>query len=402
VGCAPHFYAVPEEAVRKLENESSQEICLWNSSRFRPLVIPAAARRVFQLKSSSRSFLFPKKTLTGLVVATLTLGIFATQANAAPSTREVCASNVSVGNNVPNRMSLADSGMRPPANPGENYRLPSGLNDEVPSGLACTSTWTVQQPQVKDGFFEFARLDRRDSYLDSEGFLHVNFVDVTPAALGVGVKVINSATAQGFKTTNNLDELGYSKPNSPSGTQPAVGTGPYSASWIYGPFDQATRAQLDSGALVIALFFVGMTNTGPSADSLASLKVTVWTSPGVRFNANGGSGTMSDQVGTSSQPLALNSFTRAGFNFAGWAENPDGTGTRYADGASFDFSSDKELYAQWTAVPATPASTTPASATPATRLAATGANVEWLLVAGLLVAIAGSGLLAFSRRKRIW
>jgi LPXTG-motif cell wall-anchored protein len=100
--------------------------------------------------------------------------------------------------------------------------------------------------------------------------------------------------------------------------------------------------------------------------------------------------------------LALNSFTRAGFNFAGWAENSDGTGTRYADGASFDFSSDKELYAQWTAVPATPASTTPASATPATRLAATGANVEWLLVAGLLVAIAGSGLLAFSRRKRIW
>jgi LPXTG-motif cell wall-anchored protein len=42
-------------------------------------------------------------------------------------------------------------------------------------------------------------------------------------------------------------------------------------------------------------------------------------------------------------------------------------------------------------------------ATPDTppTLPATGANVEWLLGMGLLVAIAGSGFLAFSRRKRI-
>jgi LPXTG-motif cell wall-anchored protein len=51
----------------------------------------------------------------------------------------------------------------------------------------------------------------------------------------------------------------------------------------------------------------------------------------------------------------------------------------------------------------TPASfTTPATTTPAARLATTGANVEWLMAAGLLVAIAGSAFLAFSRRKRIW
>lgn len=48
------------------------------------------------------------------------------------------------------------------------------------------------------------------------------------------------------------------------------------------------------------------------------------------------------------------------------------------------------------------ATTTPASTTPAAKLAATGASAEWLLVAGLLSAIAGSGLVAFSRRKRIW
>jgi LPXTG-motif cell wall-anchored protein len=47
--------------------------------------------------------------------------------------------------------------------------------------------------------------------------------------------------------------------------------------------------------------------------------------------------------------------------------------------------------------PATPASTTPVAA-----LATTGANVEWLMVTGILTAIAGSGFIAFSRRKRIW
>jgi LPXTG-motif cell wall-anchored protein len=48
--------------------------------------------------------------------------------------------------------------------------------------------------------------------------------------------------------------------------------------------------------------------------------------------------------------------------------------------------------------PSAPAATT----TPAARLATTGANVEWLMVAGLLGVIAGSAFLAFSRRKRIW
>jgi LPXTG-motif cell wall-anchored protein len=57
-----------------------------------------------------------------------------------------------------------------------------------------------------------------------------------------------------------------------------------------------------------------------------------------------------------------------------------------------------------TTTPATtaPATTAPASTTPVAALATTGANVEWLLVAGLLAVIAGSGLLAFGRRKRIW
>jgi LPXTG-motif cell wall-anchored protein len=52
---------------------------------------------------------------------------------------------------------------------------------------------------------------------------------------------------------------------------------------------------------------------------------------------------------------------------------------------------------------ATPTSTptaAPATAVPVAALATTGANLEWLIFAGLLTAIGGSGLLVFSRRKR--
>jgi LPXTG-motif cell wall-anchored protein len=50
----------------------------------------------------------------------------------------------------------------------------------------------------------------------------------------------------------------------------------------------------------------------------------------------------------------------------------------------------------------TPATTIPATTAPAAALATTGANLNWLFVAGLFAVVAGSGFLAFSRRKRIW
>ncbi len=71
-------------------------------------------------------------------------------------------------------------------------------------------------------------------------------------------------------------------------------------------------------------------------------------------------------------------------------------GARDGDDASFN-----TLFtaAEWSLAPAT-ISTAPATTNP--TLAKTGANVDWLFVAGLLAVIAGSGFLAFSRRKRIW
>jgi hypothetical protein len=79
----------------------------------------------------------------------------------------------------------------------------------------------------------------------------------------------------------------------------------------------------------------------------------------VTFDANGGTGTMSSQVAAVTTALTTNNFARDGFDFAGWNTATNGSGTDYADGASYAFTSDVSLYAQWIELPA------PAPAAPA-------------------------------------
>ena len=81
----------------------------------------------------------------------------------------------------------------------------------------------------------------------------------------------------------------------------------------------------------------------------------------VTFNENGGTGTMSSQVAAVTKALTTNTFTRDGFTFAGWNTVADGTGgVSYSPGADYSFASDATLYAQWTAIPASPPASEPA------------------------------------------
>ena len=79
----------------------------------------------------------------------------------------------------------------------------------------------------------------------------------------------------------------------------------------------------------------------------------------VKFDANEGAGTMSDQSYTYDieQALTANAFTRTGYTFEGWNTQADGTGTSYTDKQSVSnlSSTDGEtitLYAQWAEIPA--------------------------------------------------
>ena len=67
------------------------------------------------------------------------------------------------------------------------------------------------------------------------------------------------------------------------------------------------------------------------------------------FNANGGSGSMSNQVFThgTSQKISANTFTREGYDFNGWNTNADGTGTSYTNKQNISITKSMTLYAKW-------------------------------------------------------
>ena len=66
-----------------------------------------------------------------------------------------------------------------------------------------------------------------------------------------------------------------------------------------------------------------------------------------KFEANGGSGSMSNQVSSVTANLSSNSYTKSGSTFYGWNTQADGTGTFYKNGASYGFTSSITLHAQW-------------------------------------------------------
>ena len=124
----------------------------------------------------------------------------------------------------------------------------------------------------------------------------------------------------------------------------------------------------------------------------------------VKFDANGGDGSISNQAFTYDVPQALtaNTFTRTGYTFAGWNTAADGSGTAYSDGQEVSnltavSGGTVTLYAQWTANTYTvtvetsgngTATASPASATMGTEITLTATPrsgchfVRWDVVSG--------------------
>jgi hypothetical protein len=122
---------------------------------------------------------------------------------------------------------------------------------------------------------------------------------------------------------------------------------------------------------------------------------------GVSFNGGAGSvGTMNGILKPTTSLLPSNSFTKSGFNFAGWSCTEGGE-VNYADQAvMFNIRSCPTLYAVWTAVGSSaPAATTaPASTAPAAKLATTGTSLSALAPA--LALFLGWMLVMYSRSLR--
>jgi uncharacterized repeat protein (TIGR02543 family) len=69
----------------------------------------------------------------------------------------------------------------------------------------------------------------------------------------------------------------------------------------------------------------------------------------VTFNANGGAGSMTAQSVRGTAAIKSNTFTRAGYTFAGWATSQNGS-VAYANGALISPTGAVTLYAKWTAI----------------------------------------------------
>lgn len=82
------------------------------------------------------------------------------------------------------------------------------------------------------------------------------------------------------------------------------------------------------------------------------IKVTI-TPPAyytLTYDANGGSGTMAEDISDANGhvEIAENTFTKEGFTFSAWNTAAEGTGTSYDPGDIIDINSNTTLYAQWT------------------------------------------------------
>jgi uncharacterized repeat protein (TIGR02543 family) len=108
-----------------------------------------------------------------------------------------------------------------------------------------------------------------------------------------------------------------------------------------------------TGVLIDGVYVVSGTDSDTSGDAgtwAYTLTVNA-ASVSVTFNANGGTGSMAVETESAATKLAHVGFTRVGYTFAGWNTVANGSGTSYADEASYPFTASITLYAQWSAIP---------------------------------------------------
>ena len=138
----------------------------------------------------------------------------------------------------------------------------------------------------------------------------------------------------------------------------------YDAAWG----DAASGTLAVNGAAVSGLSKAGTYAWTPDATNTnlwtltykagtANYTAKFWAPPKftVKFNANGGSGTMSQLVWNYGEKptLTANAFTRQGYAFVGWTTSPNGTTIAYKDGQqmmnlSEEVNTTLNLYAKWT------------------------------------------------------
>lgn len=224
--------------------------------------------------------------------------------------------------------------------------------------------------------------------------INVGFATVTAGATGFRIQSPNGWSAANIGTLCN--DIIINSPNSDprtcsayvGGTAVVVAISKTTGTWASGvQFAVAFPANSLNTGTNRTWIATTTTNSGNTMqdNGTADLPGGVSNST-VTFDANGGTGTTAAQTAGAATALTANGFSRSGYTFSGWNTAANGSGTAYANGASYAFTSSTTLYAQWTA---TLANTGISSA----------AGIS-LLAGGLSLALVGTEMNMIARRKR--
>jgi uncharacterized repeat protein (TIGR02543 family) len=190
--------------------------------------------------------------------------------------------------------------------------------------------------------------------------------------VGLGSSIDGRALAAGAVTlaTNNITTPDIVNFTSPTPTSALTSTAFDSVLATGTPGDSGSISYVSTTGSVCtvnstngALSFLGVgtctieaTQAADSGDSYTSatadtsFPVTANPAYVVSFNGNGStSGATAPETDNVASALTLNGFVRTGYTFSGWNTVAIGTGTSYADGATYPFGAATTLYAQWTA-----------------------------------------------------
>ena len=196
------------------------------------------------------------------------------------------------------------------------------------------------------------------------GTLNKGSVQYVTASTGVTAPKDHTIYAHWSVVTPNFSNKTITKGYSASAqtenvTAPTNGSGNYTYSKQSGEDDITVSS---AGVITIPAekapgtysVVIRVTDTATNATKDATYTINIKKVYQVKFNANGGSGSMSNQSFQQGEKKALstNTFTKTGYNFIGWNTQTDGTGNWYMPNKEYkDLSSTNnaivDVYAQW-------------------------------------------------------
>ncbi|MBR1444322.1 MAG: InlB B-repeat-containing protein, partial [Firmicutes bacterium] len=192
---------------------------------------------------------------------------------------------------------------------------------------------------AKDGYnLGTVKVDNEEKTADGEGYYTATVGEQDMSVTSDGTSVEYSITYKGVENAENGNPTSYTVEDDDITLAEPTKTGYTFTGWTYEGQEEPTKE--------VTIKKGSMENKEYTANWTANTYI-------VKFDKNGGTGTMTDQEFTydTAQNLTENAFTRTGYHFAGWNTEADGTGDKsYTDKQGVNnLIADGEitLYAQW-------------------------------------------------------